>query len=300
MRITLVHAGAFGDTLLLAPLLRSLKQLRPDAAITVVMRPEFGRLLVQLKLADSWADGDSPVHSLWFTPAEAGPDSQSPAYPSWADCSLLISAVSNGHDNWADHARLLPAKPRVCFFDPRPSEQSKLPVTEFHRRQLSELNLPDAPLPMARFNPEGAIIIAPGAGSRQKCLPLEKFLYMAGKIKSHGGAVRFLLRPAELDRFSNFERNTIRDSFDIYICDKVARLADLLHSAAGFIGNDSGPGHLAAAMGIPTLIWFVITNPEQWAPIGPQVRVVRGDGPALQDSVIENGLRWLLAQASGR
>jgi heptosyltransferase-2 len=50
----------------------------------------------------------------------------------------------------------------------------------------------------------------------------------------------------------------------------LARMADL------FIGADSGPAHVAAAAGVPTVVLFSGTNQaEQWTPRGPRVYVVR-------------------------
>ena len=49
----------------------------------------------------------------------------------------------------------------------------------------------------------------------------------------------------------------------------------LLRRAALVIANDTGPAHLAAAVGAPLLSVLGPTKPEQWAPWGPTVEVVR-------------------------
>jgi heptosyltransferase-2 len=54
-------------------------------------------------------------------------------------------------------------------------------------------------------------------------------------------------------------------------------LAALISESAGFIGNDSGPMHLAAAVGVPTLGVFGSTSPTWTAPRGPRALAV---GPA--------------------
>lgn len=49
----------------------------------------------------------------------------------------------------------------------------------------------------------------------------------------------------------------------------------LLRRAALVVSNDTGPAHLAAAVGAPVLSVLGPTKPEQWAPWGPTVQVVR-------------------------
>jgi ADP-heptose:LPS heptosyltransferase len=57
---------------------------------------------------------------------------------------------------------------------------------------------------------------------------------------------------------------------------ELARTAALLSAADLFIGADSGPAHLAAALGAPVVVLFSGTNhAAQWQPRGPRVVVVR-------------------------
>ncbi len=49
----------------------------------------------------------------------------------------------------------------------------------------------------------------------------------------------------------------------------------LLRRAALVVANDTGPGHLAAAVGAPLLSVLGPTLPQQWAPWGPNVEVIR-------------------------
>jgi len=51
--------------------------------------------------------------------------------------------------------------------------------------------------------------------------------------------------------------------------------AALLQDAALMISNDTGPGHIAAAVGTPLLSVLGPTDPGQWGAWGPSVRVVR-------------------------
>jgi heptosyltransferase-2 len=55
----------------------------------------------------------------------------------------------------------------------------------------------------------------------------------------------------------------------------LATYACILRRAARVVANDTGPGHLAAAVGAPVVSVLGPTVPEQWAPWGPTVQIVR-------------------------
>jgi ADP-heptose:LPS heptosyltransferase len=46
----------------------------------------------------------------------------------------------------------------------------------------------------------------------------------------------------------------------------VAQLAAVIERVAAVVGTDSGPRHLAAALGVPSFAWFGPTHPENWNP----------------------------------
>jgi len=48
----------------------------------------------------------------------------------------------------------------------------------------------------------------------------------------------------------------------------------LIGGAQLFIGNDSGPAHIAAAFGIPSVVLFGPSNPVTWAPWKTEAKVL--------------------------
>ncbi len=58
----------------------------------------------------------------------------------------------------------------------------------------------------------------------------------------------------------------------------LARLVSLFRCARAVVSNDSGPVHVAAAVGVPVVSIFLRRqpgiNPERWKPLGPLTRIV--------------------------
>lgn len=59
-----------------------------------------------------------------------------------------------------------------------------------------------------------------------------------------------------------------------------AASARLASRAALFVGADTGPTHLAAAAGTPTVALFGPTDPARFGPVGPRVRILRDQADA--------------------
>ena len=55
-------------------------------------------------------------------------------------------------------------------------------------------------------------------------------------------------------------------------------LVGLIRAAAGYVGNDSGPMHLAAALGVPTVGVFGSSSPAWTGPRGPRAAAVTAAG----------------------
>jgi heptosyltransferase-2 len=56
----------------------------------------------------------------------------------------------------------------------------------------------------------------------------------------------------------------------------IGSFAALLAGAQLFVGGDSGGAHMAAALGVPTLVIFGVTNPYRTCPVGVKVRIFGG------------------------
>ena len=93
-----------------------------------------------------------------------------------------------------------------------------------------------------------------------------------GEESRRGAFLPFLRNP--LFVFFSFSSSSPRPS------DDPASTARLAARAALFVGADTGPTHLAAAAGTPTLALFGPTRPERYGPVGPRAAVLRASPAA--------------------
>ena len=59
----------------------------------------------------------------------------------------------------------------------------------------------------------------------------------------------------------------------------LGQLAGILSSCRAVVSPDTGPAHMAGALGVPVAVVFGPTSPDRWAPQGPRVKVIRLDLP---------------------
>jgi len=129
------------------------------------------------------------------------------------------------------------------------------------------------------------VIIQPGSGGRHKCWNLENFLSAARTLTDEGAEVVFILGPAELERFSESEIFEIKRTGTTLSNLNLVDVLAVMSCARGFIGNDSGITHLAAALGIRTVAVFGPTEPAVYGPLGPAVTILRSAEPGFASAV---------------
>ena len=139
------------------------------------------------------------------------------------------------------------------------------------------------------------IVIQPGSGGVHKCWHLDNFLSVADKISSNGIEVVFLLGPAEFQWFSNPQIKSIESTAGCLTDLPFTQVLGLLSCADGYLGNDSGITHLAAALGVETVAVFGPSNPAVYRPIGPNVTVFSSGSAAFTEQSSASLQQQLLA-----
>ena len=123
------------------------------------------------------------------------------------------------------------------------------------------------------------VAVHPGAGNITKQWPEEHFSALIDLlIERNDVNVLLIGGPDEVDIAERLRRNVLHPGAVASMAGKtsLAELPRLLGNCALYIGNDSGPKHIAAAVGIATIgIHSGVVDPVEWGPIGPNAVALR-------------------------
>jgi len=124
----------------------------------------------------------------------------------------------------------------------------------------------------------GYAVILPGAGQPEKILSASTLADTARYLVSSGRDAVIAWGPSERDRAEEIVELS-GAGVHLAPATDLIDLTALLGSAAVVVGGDTGPVHLAASLGVPTLAVFLTTNPDRNGPAGANVAVVSGAAP---------------------
>lgn len=110
-------------------------------------------------------------------------------------------------------------------------------------------------------------VLLPGAGRPEKILPVETLAASARHLVSRGFDVVVAWGPAEGDRAREIAE---RSGPGVHLAPPtdLLELTALMDAAALVVGGDTGPVHLAASLGVPTLGVHLTTDPLRNGPLG--------------------------------
>src|SRR5262249_17881463 len=134
---------------------------------------------------------------------------------------------------------------------------------------------------------ERYVVLSPGGGWRSKCWPAERFGQLSERIFRVLG-VRCIVNvgPGEEDLARKLCASAGAAPPLVHTGDLVQLMA-LLKNACGIVGGDTGPLHLAIALGAPAVALFGPTAPARTGPYPTQAIVVRAAGATRNHSRIK-------------
>lgn len=258
-RVLFVRRGALGDTLLTTAVLRALRRSLPaGATLHLAGVYEHVALLAHAGVVDAACSREA--FATW---------SPERAVAQLAGCSRLVA-------DDPEFAAVAPAGVVVQTYDPRPRDERALPLQLAEQLDLvlqwpqdHWLALPARSESSTVAAAHDALVLAPGSGAVAKNWPAAHWRELAATMQRQGVPLAVLVGPVERDR-DDPRRWPWPVPVRFLAPPDTIELAHTLAAARAFVGNDSGPAHLAAMLGVPTLALFGGGQPRVFAPIGPR------------------------------
>ena len=120
-------------------------------------------------------------------------------------------------------------------------------------------------------------VVIPGSAQTSKCWPVERFAALVDRLASeHGLAVAAIGGPSENGLIETIRSLAKHPPANLASRTSLPALVEVLRGAKLVVSNDTGPGHIAAALGRPLVMMFSWSNPLRVGPYGrPQCVVAR-------------------------
>jgi heptosyltransferase-1 len=119
------------------------------------------------------------------------------------------------------------------------------------------------------------VVLSPGGGWRAKCWPAERFGALCQKIRTKLSLPCVINYGPGEESLAEEVRHASRDANPLVYDGDLGPLMALLRGAQCIVGGDTGPLHLAIALGTPAVALFGPTDPARNGPYPPQQWVLR-------------------------
>lgn len=123
---------------------------------------------------------------------------------------------------------------------------------------------------LGRFAGRRLLALGPGANWPPKIWPARQFIALIELMRGEFDAVVLLGNAADRGHAGVIATATTLPCLDLTGKTALLEAAAVLARARIFVGNDSGLGHIAAAVQTPTLTLFGVGDPVRYHPWGPQ------------------------------
>jgi heptosyltransferase-3 len=285
----IIHPGSLGDVLLAVPAMKRLRGRFPRHGILLIANDSAGRLLHDLQLIDAWMAVEGRAGSELFNDSA----SVSGELMGWLErCDFAVAWMQDPegklaallHDCGVQEVRIqspfccsLKARHQSDRFletldepgvDPSTEEGVRVPrsLVDWGRSYLASVGI-TADRPLA--------LVHPGSGSSHKCVSSVVLGLAIEQLRQDGMVPLLIEGPADAEVVAGLlKQMAVRTAVLRRL--NLSFLAGVIAQAALFLGHDSGLTHLSALLGVPTVAMFGPTDPDRWAPRGPQITVLQG------------------------
>ena len=263
--VAVIRLRSLGDCVLTTPGLALLKCERPDLAVGVAVEPPFRALF----------EGNPAVSEIL--------EARWQAVRAWKP-KLCVNLHGGTRSQWM--TALSGAKWRAGFahhsftlaYNLKISRAQQIMgvnrtvhtvehlASAFFALGVAQQAVPRAQLYAANSPIEGRYaVLHPFASAPEKQWPTERFLEIARYLRLWNITPVFLCGPVD-DAAPFAAHRVFRGT--------LAEVKNVLSKAVVFVGNDSGPAHMAAAFALPSIVLFSTSNPAIWAPWRTEAEII--------------------------
>lgn len=278
-RVLVIRGGAIGDFIVTLPAIRLLRDHIAGAHVEVLGYKPIIELAVAAGIADTTRSLEHAAMAPLFVPGARLDESIRDYFRSF---NLVLSylydpdGILKGNMEAMGVKTYLEASHEVTPGAGSAAEQLARPLQRL--AMFLDDPVPRIALPSATGTAGPLIAFHPGSGSLAKNWPVENWARLGTDLAetlSPAGIV-LVTGEAEAERGVTEAMAQAWRGLPFLHWDQrpLTELAAGLASCRGFVGHDSGISHLAAACGLPCLLFFGPTDPATWAPRGADVRVV--------------------------
>jgi ADP-heptose:LPS heptosyltransferase len=271
-----------------------LKQHRPDLEIAMVVEDRFREIF----------EGSPEIAEL-LPPVPASIAKWRPQMTlnfHGGTRSMWLTAVSRAwiRAGFAHHAYSVLYNARIPRAQQILDEERPVHTAEHLASAMFWLGVPKTDIPRAKLVAPSELdkpassyaVIHPFASAPEKTWSSENFVAIARQLRESGLDPVIIAGPT--DDASPF------NDFLVYRNSPLSQIKALMSGAQIFIGNDSGPAHIAAAFGVPVVVLFGPSNPVTWAPWRTEAQVLtsRAGMTGISVEQVTAAIETLRVQAS--
>ncbi len=299
MRVIAIQSGRLGDLVFSLPGLTLLKSRHPGVSITMAARPEFSAILACAPCIDNLIDLNQLLSGK--LDLETGEWDLALNLSADRDCALIMQHLRAVEKR----GRLAAGGEEIRLLD----EWSRLFFATLHDRRGNSVNMADLLagvsagrpgrvdkwlLPVRESSERIEELIAPwrrrhhrlvalqlGSSHPDRAWPVEDFAALAlDLLKDDRNGIVITGSPQERPLAEEFRKHCNVTVLDLVGKTSLADLPALFSRVDRLISNDTGPMHIAAAVGTPVLgIFFGHAWYGETAPYGPGHAVIQADLP---------------------
>ena len=291
-KILVIRYRFIGDTILTVPFLRNLRKAYPDAQIDVLVGPQSGEVLEgcpyinKLIVFDTtrfhkYDKGVGEKKSFWSYVTSLRKEQYDTAFVlkrSWSSALLALLIGARTRVGYATEGRQILLTHSIKH-DPHMHEVDStltvlecagIPIVDRYLESWVSVDEQNQIESLAKFaqedNEKKRVLIHAAAAHPDKLYPLESWVEIVKILAAQNFLPVFTGAEQDVELYKKLEElSGIRG---LNLTGKLSlRLSMALYSNLDLaICTDSGPAHLAAAAGIPTIALFGPTDPVRWRP----------------------------------